>query len=337
NRRIPRIPNGDLLVMSRICEIEGQQGEIQTGASLRSEYDVPADAWFYDESNYPTLPYAILMEIALQPCGFLSAYLGSILPYPETDFYFRNLDGAGTLHKAINARGKTLTNRVQLTTSTAIRGIIMQKYTFAVACEGEVFYEGSASFGYFTPQALENQVGLNGGQSALQRPAVGETINLRAQAGQLRLLENAILVTDGGDYGRGYVYAEAPIDPRNWFFANHFYEDPVMPGSLGVEAMLQALQVFAQQQHIGEVTGALPHDTTTWTYRGQVPPERGNVRLEVHISDIGAGTRITGDASLWWKDRRIYEVKGLGLTLAFSHQPSAISRVTAEVSGLNRF
>ena len=132
------------------------------------------------------------------------------------------------------------------------------------------------------------------------------------------------------------MYAEAPIDPLDWFFANHFYEDPVMPGSLGVEAMLQALQVYAQQQHIGEVTGILPHDATTWTYRGQVPPEQGNVRLEVHISDI-AGTHITGDASLWWKDRRIYEVKGLGLALAFSHQPSAISRVTAEVSGLNRF
>ncbi|MFN2285812.1 MAG: hypothetical protein ACK2UQ_15445, partial [Anaerolineae bacterium] len=308
NRRIPRIPNGDLLLMSRICEIDGQKGKVHVGNWLMSEYDVPADAWFYDEANYPTLPYAILMEIALQPCGFLSAYLGSILPYPDTDFYFRNLDGSGTLHKTIDARGKTLTNHVELTASTAIRGIIMQKYTFAVACEGEVFYEGSASFGYFTPQALENQVGLNGGQSVLQRPATGEMINLRAQVGQLRLLENAIFVTDGGRYGRGYVYAEAPIDPLDWFFANHFYEDPVMPGSLGVEAMLQALQVYAQQRHISEATGALSGQTTTWTYRGQVPPERGNVRLEVHISDV-AGTCITGDASLWWKDRRIYEVK----------------------------
>jgi 3-hydroxymyristoyl/3-hydroxydecanoyl-(acyl carrier protein) dehydratase len=337
NRRIPRIPNGDLLVMSRICEIDGQQGEIQVGASLVSEYDVPADAWFYDEANYSTLPYAILMEIALQPCGFLSAYLGSILPYPETDFYFRNLDGSGTLHKTIDLRGKTLTNHVQLTASTAIRGIIVQKYTFAVACEGEVFYEGSASFGYFTPQALENQVGLNGDQSPPRKSVAGETIDLHAQAGRLRLLENAIVVTSGGHYGRGYVYAEAPIDPRDWFFANHFYEDPVMPGSLGVEAMLQALQVYAQQTEIGAPTGPLPGHTTTWTYRGQVPPERDSVRLEVHISDIAAGTHITGDASLWWKDRRIYEVKGLGLQLAFSHQPSAFSRVATEVNASNRF
>ena len=138
------------------------------------------------------------------------------------------------------------------------------------------------------------------------------------QSGRLSLLENAVLVTGGGRYGRGYVYADIPIDPRDWFFACHFHEDPVMPGSLGVEAMLQAMQVYAREQGLGQPRSALPDQTTTWKYRGQVPPERDKVTLEVHVSDVVAGSHITGDASLWRKDRRIYEVKGLGLQLAFS-------------------
>ena len=320
-RRIPRIPNGDLLLMSRICEIEGQQGTVQVGASLTSEYDVPAGAWFDREGNYPGLPYAILMEIALQPCGFLSAYLGSILPHPDADFYFRNLDGEGALRSAMDVRDKTLTNRVTLTASTAIQGIIIQKYTFAVACEGVTFYKGTASFGYFTAPALENQVGLDVGQAqapwlALAQPARQRKVNVARclpQSGRLKLLDDAILVADGGRYGRGYVYANVSIDPQDWFFACHFHQDPVMPGSLGVEAMLQAMQVYAEEHGLGDPHGALPGQTTTWKYRGQVPPEQDKVTLEVHVSDVVAGSHITGDASLWRKGRRIYEVKGLGL------------------------
>ncbi len=36
------------------------------------------------------------------------------------------------------------------------------------------------------------------------------------------------------------------IDPAAWFLEAHFYQDPVMPGSLGVEAMHQAMAAFAQ-------------------------------------------------------------------------------------------
>ncbi|MCZ6632966.1 MAG: PfaB family protein, partial [bacterium] len=92
-RRAPRTPNGDLQLISRVLEVHGQRGEFSPDSHLIAEYDVPSDPWFYRQNPYPALPYSIAMEIALQPCGFLSAYLGSTLPYPEVDFYFRNLDG----------------------------------------------------------------------------------------------------------------------------------------------------------------------------------------------------------------------------------------------------
>ena len=63
-------------------------------------------------------------------------------------------------------------------------------------------------------------------------------------------------------------------DPEEWFFAAHFYQDPVCPGSLGLEAFLQVLKVLAlerwgpavEKTHRFEpiLVGA-PH---TWVYRG---------------------------------------------------------------------
>ena len=35
--------------------------------------------------------------------------------------------------------------------------------------------------------------------------------------------------------------AEKAIVADQWFFKAHFYQDPVQPGSLGLEALLQAL------------------------------------------------------------------------------------------------
>src|SRR5512146_2707619 len=75
-RRTPRIPNGDLLLMDRVISIQGERFHPAPGAEIVVEYDVPADAWYYHDNSYPTMPYSVFMEIALQPCGFLSAHLG---------------------------------------------------------------------------------------------------------------------------------------------------------------------------------------------------------------------------------------------------------------------
>ena len=326
-RRVPRLPNGDLLCVSRVLAIDGTPGKVTPGATLVSEFDVPFNGWFY--RDHATLPLSILMETALQPCGVLSTYLGSMLPYPEGDFYFRNLDGEGDLLRVVDARGRTIANRVILLSSTALPGIILQKFSFELACAGQVFYRGAAAFGYFTREALQRQTGLDNG--AARHPWListdltdetdfyplksVQTVDIK-KAGQLDLVDRAWWVPAGGDYGCGYVYAEIPISPDDWFFGCHFYQDPVMPGSLGVEAMAQALQVYAQSQGRGEGARIQTPGRMTWKYRGQVPPEPQRLRLEVHIKDsqrTPEGVTLTGDGSLWRGDVRIYEVRGIGV------------------------
>ena len=94
DRRIPRIPNGDLKMMSRIVAIAGRVAIYDPPASIDAEYDVPLDAWYLRDSASGEIPYALWMEIALQPCGFLSAYLDTYALVPHGEFYFRNLDGS---------------------------------------------------------------------------------------------------------------------------------------------------------------------------------------------------------------------------------------------------
>jgi len=295
------------------------------------------------------MPYSILMEIALQPCGFLSAWLGSTLSAPEENFYFRNLDGDGHLLKEIDARGKTIVNRVKLLSSTAIQGIIIQKFTYQLECEGEAFYEGSAVFGYFQPQSLANQVGLDRGQNikpwfeqedisdlALTRidltsPAaqkqwyqsLPDKPFYRLAGGQLNFLNEALIIPGGGRHQRGYIYAAKDVDPRDWFFSCHFYQDPVMPGSLGVEAILQAMQFYALHQNLGAHLKSphfthLPGHKIVWMYRGQIIPDNDKMYLEIHISHVESNhnqVTLIGDASLWKDNMRIYEVKQIAVQI----------------------
>ncbi|HRF98901.1 MAG TPA: hypothetical protein PLZ51_27010, partial [Aggregatilineales bacterium] len=162
-RLTPRQPNSELKLISRILRVDGKRFTFDGEPSLVSEYDVPSDAWYYDLNHSATMPYSILMEIGLQPCGFLSAWLGSTLEYPQETYFFRNLDGDGKLHRLTDLRGKTLTNKVVLLSSTSYQGMIIQKFSYSLSVDGVVFYDGTASFGYFTRDALANQVGLDRG------------------------------------------------------------------------------------------------------------------------------------------------------------------------------
>jgi 3-hydroxymyristoyl/3-hydroxydecanoyl-(acyl carrier protein) dehydratase len=272
------------------------------------------------------------MEMGMQPCGFLSAYMGSTRPYPDTDFYFRNLDGAGTLLRDVDVRGRTLTSRARLRGSTAVGNAIVQTFEFSLACDGVDVYAGEATFGYFTRATLADRAGLDGGEyvkpwlQSASRPA-GRRVALSSGRTPARLafFRELQIVDGGGKFENGYGYATLDVAPDAWFFARHFYQDPVMPGSLGVEAMRAALGgcVYARVDPSGAVLPALgtPVDVPTrWRYRGQILPDDlragAPLHLEVHVTEqeIDA-TRVwaRGEGSLWKGDLRIYEVQDLAV------------------------
>lgn len=88
-----------------------------------------------------------------------------------------------------------------------------------------------------------------------------------------------------------------------------------MPGSLGVEAILQAMQIWALDNDLGKsfINPRFTHDLTTvkWKYRGQIIPDNKVMSLDVHISRVERRDNILtifADASLYKDGLRIYEL-----------------------------
>jgi len=329
-RRSSRIPNGDLLLMSRILSIRGRKGEFDQASGIVAEFDVPADAWYFEGQLHGHLPYSICIEVALQPCGFLSAYLGSPLRFPEVDYYFRNLDGEALFHQLVDARGKTVRARAELLKTIYYGSTIIQHYSFELECDGEVFFEGKSSFGYFSAEAMAGQAGLDGGKTILPwlkehgqaggiYPIEGNSSETCLPKGKLRLLDNVVSKNGAGNHQEGYVYANRSNTPQDWFYACHFYEDPVMPGSLGVEAIFQAMKLFSlQHSNNTAVVDLVVGRKMDWSYRGQVLQHHRQMQVEVHfhkIQPMGRTKLYTGDASLWADDSRIYEVRNMAIAV----------------------
>src|SRR6185437_9291950 len=49
---------------------------------------------------------------------------------------------------------------------------------------------------------------------------------------------------EGGAFGRGYAVARSDLASRAWVFDSHFPRDPVMPGTMLVEGLLQLAGFF---------------------------------------------------------------------------------------------
>ena len=69
--------------------------------------------------------------------------------------------------------------------------------------------------------------------------------NAQLPAPPMLLFDRITKITaDGGAHGLGYIEAEFDIHPGLWFFDCHFIGDPVMPGSLGLDALWQLVGFY---------------------------------------------------------------------------------------------
>ena len=84
------------------------------------------------------------------------------------------------------------------------------------------------------------------------------------------------------------IEGSSRVDPEAWFFKAHFLGDPVWPGSLGLESVLQLLKVVAARRW-GKGAAATfdspgldePH---RWVYRGQIVPSCREVTTQAVIT-----------------------------------------------------
>ena len=72
------------------------------------------------------------------------------------------------------------------------------------------------------------------------------------------MFDRIVRISDeGGEYGKGEIVAELDLSPQLWFFECHFENDPVMPGCLGLDALMAIGGIlFRLERGFGPGTGA---------------------------------------------------------------------------------
>ncbi|HBU57931.1 MAG TPA: hypothetical protein DEB33_09315 [Gemmatimonadetes bacterium] len=300
--------------------------------TLVSTFEVEPDAWYFDEGQ-GHMPFAVIVEALLQPCGWFASYC-NFFADTEGDVAFRNLDGENCiLHRPIKPDMGTLTLTTKLTRFAKAGGTSI--VFFEVLCEND---DGpvmtlETDFGFFSPQILEDQRGLPMTEEMLARrdaespvPELslldggGELAHLPGmKSGMMRMLDKVTgFWNEGGEAGLGRIRTWQEIHYDAWYFKAHFFEDPVQPGSLGLEALIQSARALVHMK--GWLEGidnpVWEHPVVgfplSWKYRGQVVPKRNEVVTEVEALkvDIVEGESVTVEVfgTQWVDGLRIYEV-----------------------------
>ncbi len=318
-RFVARLPGPPFSFLDRITRIDAEPYKMVAGGVIEAQYDVPADAWYFAAERQPVMPFAVLLEIALQSCGFLAAYAGSALTSPA-DLAFRNLEGEAELLESVSPDAGTLTTRVRLLRVASSGGMIIQGYEFAVQCGARPVYRGQTTFGFFSREALAQQVGIR--EAKPYEIAGGRGFDYPRESPfpdeMLRMIDRIErFVPDGGPHGLGFIEGRKMVRPEEWFFKAHFHQDPVWPGSLGLEAFLQLLKAAAVEYWPNCRNGrfrACPDKPHRWRYRGQVVPLSKEVTVQAVLTARDDATRtLTAEGFLLVDGLIIYQMNDFTL------------------------
>lgn len=347
DRKIARLPSPPYLLIDRVTRVTGKPWKLQAGIEAEAEFDVLPDAWYFRANRQTSMPLCILLEVGLQSCGWLAAYLGSALR-STTDLSFRNLDGQGKQLGEVFPDTGTLHTRVRLLDFSEAGGMILEKFHLQIYSRDRIIYEGHTSFGFFSAESLAQQVGLRDALARRYQPSANDLLAARSitfanehpltpedpngtvpgglhlPARSLRMVDAVThLIPNGGPKGLGFIKGEARVDPSAWFFQAHFFQDPVWPGSLGLESFIQLLKAEALDRWGNELGATYRFEPIAlglehhWKYRGQILPSCRRVEVEAIVTrrEDGPAPLLVADGFLIVDGVPIYEMKNFGIRL----------------------
>ena len=328
--RVPRLPGLPYHFMTSVVSVNCPAGEPTVGGTLLVDYAVEPEAWYFARNAAPVMPFCVLMEVLLQPCGWLASYMGFALASTE-DLAIRNLDGdAARVMAEVTPTDTRIRTEATLSRFSRAGGITLISFKVRAWVDDRPLMELETSFGFFASAALAKQNGLpplpdDDARGIPPATSVVEPRRTRLADGMLSMVDEVTgWWPQGGAGGLGLIRGRQVVDPESWYFKAHFFQDPVQPGSLGVEALLQLLEramILAgldSELPAPRFEGAALDQTLRWKYRGQVVPTNRTVTTEIEIVRIERDERgilAVARGSLWADDLRIYEVDGLAARL----------------------
>jgi 3-hydroxyacyl-[acyl-carrier protein] dehydratase / trans-2-decenoyl-[acyl-carrier protein] isomerase len=126
------------------------------------------------------------------------------------------------------------------------------------------------------------------------------------------MLDCVTYISDkGGKYGHGEVDGELEVNTTSWFFACHFKDDPIMPGSLALDALCQLLGFYlgwlgykgkGRAFGVGEVK-----------YKGEILPTSGKISYHLDIKKIVKSPMLIAiaDGEVLLKERIMHTAKSI--------------------------
>lgn len=143
--------------------------------------------------------------------------------------------------------------------------------------------------------------------------------NAQLPAPPMLMMDRITAMTiDGGEFRKGQIVGELNITPDLWFFASHFPGGPVMPASLGLDAMWQMIGYWlgwsgspgkGRAIGVGEVA-----------FSGQITPKTRSARYEVDMRQVRRGKLTLGIANgrVFADDACVYVAKDMRVSLVMS-------------------
>ncbi|EAU40640.1 3-hydroxydecanoyl-ACP dehydratase [Fulvimarina pelagi HTCC2506] len=130
---------------------------------------------------------------------------------------------------------------------------------------------------------------------------------------------------DGGEHGKGAIYAELDVKPDLWFFQCHFQGDPVMPGCLGLDALWQLTGFFLGW--LGEPGRGRALGVGEVKFTGQVTPKVELIEYGVEFRRVMRSKLKLGIANGWMKadGEVIYRSSDMRVGLFTDEQAAAAS------------
>ena len=228
-RFVARLPGPPYQFLHRITRVDAQPRVMAAGGSAEAQFDVDPDAWYFGADRQDRMPFAVLLEVALQSCGWMAAYMGSALT-SDGDLKFRNLGGTARQVRPVTRHAGTLTTQFRVTKIARTAGMILQHYDFTVHGQEGLIYDGSAEFGFFQPSALAQQVGISNAvayQVSAEESTRALSFMFPTDAPfpdtSWRMIDTVdALTSDGGLHGLGVARGSTRVDPDAWFFKAAF-------------------------------------------------------------------------------------------------------------------
>lgn len=316
-----RMPLPPFLFVTRITKIDAKFGDFNSSCSIEGEYDVPQDCVF--SINSEEISPTVLAESSHIGI-FLAAYLGIDIK-SNGQLRFRITD-VSTIYKSENFPkiGETVQIRFEVERFIKNGDITLMICNFEVYRNNKLIILNKQIGGFFTEKELHNSAGLpeeiykdvkalpvkmykpictkktfncdevhaflQGNMAA----CFGNTLSSFAYkvADNFMLIDRIIEIkSNGGKYGLGCIISEKDIDESFWPFACHFKNDPILPGTVMLEAMTQTSIFF--QTYMGLYNRQKPV-RISWKkdsmiksqFRGEISKGKHTLRIRIDVMEV---------------------------------------------------